>query len=73
MKVDIDLWNALAAFNPFFGDGSNNWAEVAETLIINHNGILLDGETLQGEDQRTTHSCSYFKGDDSKKIVQLHK
>lgn len=42
MKDDIDLLKEVSAINPFSGDGSNKWAEIAKKILISHDGISLD-------------------------------
>lgn len=72
MKVDIDLWKGLAAFNPFFGAGCNNWAEIAENLTISHKGIFLDGRRCRERTRSRGQlfAVLFFKADDSKKLYR---
>lgn len=67
MKDDIDLLKELSAINPFSGDRSNKWAEIAENFMISHKGISLDRRRCR---ERTTLLISYFKADDRKKLYR---
>lgn len=54
MKDDIDCFYKYQAINPFSGERSNKWAEIAEKFMIHvcHDTSwhLTGRETMQGED-----------------------
>lgn len=49
MKDDVDFLDKYKAINPFSGERSNKWAEIAENFMI-HVCHDMWRKTMQGED-----------------------
>ena len=63
VKHDIDLLICVTAVNPFAGDASNKWCEIAES----NEGAAIDGRRCR---ERTSLLLSYFKADDREKLYR---
>ena len=67
VKHDIDLLICLTAVNPFAGDASNKWCEIAENFMEIYEGVAIDGSRCRW---RTSLLLSYFKADNREKLYR---